>query len=239
MAGIKKLQASAGRARWTVRAEHIGQSLASTEDRAQRSEAAGHNADGLRATGQGTRGAIPAGKNARGSPAAGHVGQRPVRHGQAGPGEVRRSRQTAGSLAGSWRVATGRAAGSFPAAGPAVGWLAAGGFTAGLLAVAQDPGSVLTAAGQAESISDAHTRRVEADGGGGGNVTGTPERHQGVVSGAVVVARHGEISRAGCLLESSECLRFLLRLAVLYTPQKAVILRRFLCVVCFRVPTLH
>ena len=221
MAGVKKLQASAGRARCTVRAEHIGQSLASTEDRAQRSEAAG----------QGTRGAIPAGEKARGSPAAGHVGQRPVRHGEAGPGEVRRSRQTAGSLAGSWRVATGRAAGSFPAAGPAVGWLAAGGFTAGLLAVAQDPGSVLTAAGQAESISDAHTRGVEPDGGGGGNVTGTPERHQGVVSGAVVVARHGEISRAGCLLESSECLRFLLRLAVLYTPQKAVILRRLVCCV--------
>lgn len=239
MAGIKKLQASAGRARWTVRTEHIRQSLASTEDRAQRSEAAGHNADGLRATGQRTRGAISAGEKARGSPAAGHVGQRPVRHGEAGPREVRRSRKTAGSWAGSWHIATGRAAGSLTAAGPAVGWLAAGGFTAGLLAVAQDPGSVLTAAGQAESISDADTRGVEADGGGGGNVTGTPERHQGVVSGAVVVARHGEISREGCLLERSECLRFPLRLAALYTPQKAVIPRRRSCVVCFRITTLH
>lgn len=125
-------------------------------------------------------------------------------------------------MAGSWHIATRRrVAGSFTAAGLAVGWLAAGRFTAGLLAIAQDPGSVLTATGQAESISDAHTRSVEADGGGDRNVTGTPERPQGVVSGAVVVARHGEVSGAGCRpLQRSECLRFLLRLAVLYTPKE-------------------
>lgn len=78
--GIKKLQASLGRARRTVRTEHIRQSLASTEDRAQRSEAAGHNADGMKTTGQRTRGAISTREKARGSRAAGHIGQRSIRH---------------------------------------------------------------------------------------------------------------------------------------------------------------
>lgn len=165
----------------------------------QRSEAAGHNAKWLRTTGQITKRAGYIREEAQGSAAAGHIAQRSTGYWEVGARDVRSSRKKTGSLARSGHiVSSGGAVRSCTVAGLTAGWLAAGWFIAGLLTVVQEPGMVLTATGQADDISTAHICRAEGNGGGERNMTWISEGSQAVASRAVVVARHGEVSRAGC-----------------------------------------
>lgn len=156
------------------------------------------NAVGMRTTRQITQGEASISEASQGLAAARHIAQRSITYWEAGSRDARRSKKKTGALAGSGHIATrGRAAGSFTVAGITAGQLAAGRFTAGLLAIVQEPGMVLTAAGQAENIPTAHIHRAEGNGGGRRNMTGISEGSQAVVSRAVVVPRHSEISRAG------------------------------------------
>lgn len=179
----------------------MAQRLASTEDRTQRSEAAGHNTQRLRTTGQITHRAASISEEAHGSAAAGHIAQRSIGYGEAGARDardVRSSRKESGSLAGSGHVVSSRrVARRFIVAGLTVGGPAAGGFAAALLAVVQRPEMVLAVTRQAEDITTAHTRRAERNGGGERNMAGISEGSQAVVCRAVV-ARHSEVSKAGC-----------------------------------------
>lgn len=178
-------------------AVHVGQRLAPTQERTQRSEATWHNLKWLRITGQTAQGAASICREAQGSAAAGHITQRSVGNGEAGARDVRGSRKKSGSLAGSGHIThSRRAERSFEVAGLTMGWLAAAGFTAGLLAVVQRPEMVLTVTGQAEDITAAHVR-TEGDGGGERKMAGIAEGSQAVV-GRAAVARHSEIWKTGC-----------------------------------------
>lgn len=164
----------------------------------QRSEAAGHNAQWLRTTGQKTHRAASISEETQGSAAAGHIAQRSIEYGEAGARDIRSSRKKRSSMAGSGHVVSSRrAARCFTVAGITVGWLATGWFTAALLAVVQRLEMVLTVTRQAEDITTAHTRRAEGNGGGERNMAGTSEGSQAIVCRAVV-ARHSEVSKAGC-----------------------------------------
>lgn len=176
----------------------MGQRLAPTEERTQRSEATWHNVKRLRIAGQTAQGAASVSREADWSAAAGHIAQRPVGDGDTGARDVRTGRKKSGSLAGSGHVVSSRrAARSFEVAGLVGGWLAAGWFIAGLLAVVQRPEMALTVTGQAEDIATAHTRGTEGDGGRERKMAGIAEGSQAVVGGAVVT-RHREVPKVGC-----------------------------------------
>ena len=103
------------------------QRLGSTEDRTQRSEAAGYNAQCLRTTGQRTQGAASISEEAQGSATVGHTGQRSKGYGEAGARDVGNSRKKSGSLAGSGHVVSSRrVARCFTVVGLTVAWLTAG-----------------------------------------------------------------------------------------------------------------
>lgn len=177
----------------------MDQRLASTEERMQRSEAAGHNTKWLSTTGHPPQGAASISKEAQGSTAVGHRAQRLTGYWEAGAGGVRSSRKKTGSLAGSGpTVRSGRAAGSFTVAGLTILCLAAGWFTAGLLAIVHETDTILIPAGKAEDISTAHICRAEGIGRGERNMTGISEGSQVVVSRAGVGASHSEVLWAGC-----------------------------------------
>lgn len=108
-----------------------------------------------------------------------------------GTGEIRADGKKTGSSAGpGGTVRSGGVAGNLIVCGHTAGWLVAGRLTTCLREVVRRPRSVL--AGQAESITAAHTSRVESSGGGHRKIAVTPKRGETTISRRANVGWHGK-----------------------------------------------
>jgi hypothetical protein len=146
---------------------HTTQGAASISEKAQGSAVVGKTGEGAIATGHEAYGMATIDDGTLWTAAAGHIAQWSVGCWEAGAGDEGRSRNKARSLAESGNiVSSGRVARCFHVVGLPVSWLTASWFSASLLAVVCDPGTILTATGQAEDIAIAHICRAEGNGRG-------------------------------------------------------------------------